>query len=217
MHSGYEEEIYVDELIERYPALTERKHAILEAYRVLRCCFSRGNKLLVAGNGGSASDAQHIVAELMKGFISRRSLEEEQRECLRQVDPVKGEMLAQKLQKALPAIALDGHMALYTAFANDVDPVLCYAQQINGYGHKGDVFLAISTSGNSENILYAAVAARAQGMRVIGFTGAGGGRLSEFSDVLVDVPQKETFRVQELQLPIYHCWCRMLERAFYSD
>lgn len=207
---------YMEDLKGRYPVLEEAADRILEAYRQMELCCRKGGKLLIGGNGGSCSDAQHIAAELMKGFQNSRPLPAQIRDKLKKVDPVRGERLASGLQGALPAIALDGHTALYTAFSNDVDEKLSFAQQVNGYGRRGDVFLAISTSGNSENILYAAVTARALGIKVIGFTGRTGGRLAAFSDILVNLPVEKTFMVQELQLPVYHCWCRMLEESFFG-
>ena len=169
-----------------------------------------------AGNGGSAADSDHIVGELMKGFVKRRPLPEELKRALAAADPVRGKELAEKLQGALPAIALTNHAALSSAFANDVDGVLSYAQQVNGYGRTGDVFLGISTSGNAENVMYAAVTARAKGMRVIALTGKTGGKLGAFADISIIVPEQETYKIQELHLPIYHALCLMLEERFYE-
>lgn len=202
-------------LLKRYPALSEAGESILAAFFEMESCYRREKKLLIAGNGGSSSDAQHMVGELMKGFASERALSEEKRQALRNVDERYGEILAEKLQGALPAIALCGHTALNSAFSNDVEPVLCYAQQVNGYGTEGDVLLAISTSGNSENIIYAAVAAKAMGMKVIAFTGETGGRLASYADVAVKIPGTESYKIQELQLPVYHWWCLMLEQSFW--
>ena len=152
----------------------------------------------------------------MKGFEKKRSLSKMQQELLQKVDPVMGKVLAKELQGALPAITLDSHSSLYTAYANDMDAKVCLAQALQGYGHPQDVLLAISTSGNSENILYAAVTARAFGMPVIALTAKEGGKLVGLSDIAVRVPQEKTFRAQELHLPIYHCWCRMLEQHFFQ-
>ena len=175
-----------------------------------------GGKLLVAGNGGSAADAEHIVGELMKGFKFPRRCSEEFLEKLKSVDPERGAVLAGKLQKALPAIALDGHVSLTTAYLNDCDPLLCFAQQVNGYGNAGDVFLGISTSGNSENVLYAAVVAKAKGMKVVAMTGAAESKLSAMADVCIHVPETETYMVQEYHLPVYHTLCLMLEDCFFN-
>ena len=206
----------IEELVKRYPVLESVKGQIEDAYRILETCYENGGKLLIAGNGGSSSDAQHIVGELMKGFEKKRSLSKMQQELLQKVDPVMGKVLAKELQGALPAIALDSHSSLYTAYANDMDAKVCLAQALQGYGHPQDVLLAISTSGNSENILYAAVTARAFGMPVIALTAKEGGKLVGLSDIAVRVPQEKTFRAQELHLPIYHCWCRMLEQHFFQ-
>lgn len=206
----------LEELLECYPELKVVKNEIRDAYQCMADCFAAGHKLLIAGNGGSSSDAQHIVGELMKGFEEKRELPERQKELLKNVDSAMGAVLARELQGALPAIALDSHSSLYTAYANDMDGKVCLAQALQGYGHPGDVFLAISTSGNSENILYAAVTAKAFGMPVIALTAKDGGRLVGLSDIAVRVPQEKTFRAQELHLPVYHCWCRMLERHFFS-
>ena len=170
-----------------------------------------------AGNGGSAADAEHIVGELMKGFVKRRPVTEEMKEALEKADPVRGKELSEKLQGGLPAIALVDHAALSTAFANDVDGMLSYAQQVNGYGKPGDVFLGISTSGNAENVMYAAVTAKAKGMKVVGLTGKDGGKLAGIADAAVIVPEMETYKIQELHLPVYHALCLMLEHRFYEQ
>ncbi len=209
-------ERYIDELIERYPSLECAGEDIVSAYLVLEECFSNGGKLLIAGNGGSAADAEHIVGELMKGFKLPRRVASSFAERLINESPELGPVLAGKLQGALPSIALNGHPSLTTAFVNDCDPLLCFAQQVNGYGREGDVLLAISTSGNSRNVLYAAVTARAKGMKVIGLTGASESRLSSLCDVTVKVPETEPYKVQELHLPVYHCLCLMLERKFWG-
>ena len=177
--------------------------------------YAHGNKLLVAGNGGSAADSEHIVGELMKGFVLPREPEDSFSKRLLEEDEELGSVLADSLQGALPAIALDGHPALSTAYMNDCEPLLCFAQQVNGYGKSGDVFLGISTSGNSKNILYAAVTAHAKGMRVIGLTGQKDSKLSEKADICIQVPQTETYMIQELHLPVYHCLCLMLEERFF--
>lgn len=206
---------YLEELISRYPVLEPMKSSIWEAYDILRECFEEGHKLLVAGNGGSAADSEHIVGELMKGFVKRRPVPQDMAEKLEKIDERAGKELALKLQGGLPAIALSGHPALSTAFLNDVDGEMIYAQQVYGYGQEGDVFLGISTSGNASNIYYASVAAKAKGMKVIGLTGKDGGKLGQSSDVALIVPEQETFKIQELHLPIYHGLCLMLEEYFF--
>ena len=207
---------YIDLLILRYPQLIVAKDCIVEAYQILEESYTNDGKLLVAGNGGSAADAEHIVGELMKGFVNPRKLEAEYSDALITVNKELGRVLSENLQGALPAIALDGHLALTTAYLNDCEPLLCFAQQVNGYGRKSDVFLGISTSGNSRNILYAATVAKAKGMKVIGLTGEKDSKLSEISDTCIQVPETETYKIQELHLPIYHCLCLMLEDTFFG-
>lgn len=206
----------LENLIERYPVLCEQKDNIWETFKILEASFRSGNKLLVAGNGGSAADAEHIVGELMKGFVKKRPLDEEMLAMLNAVDEKDGRYIGEKLQGALPAIALVDHVALSTAFLNDVDPMLGFAQQVNGYGNEGDVFWGISTSGNSKNILSACTVAKAKGMKVIGLTGGTGGELLERADVTIVANETETFKIQELHLPIYHALCLMLEDAFFE-
>lgn len=205
----------LDLLIKRYPVLVSARSEIQNAYEILEHSYSSGGKLLVAGNGGSAADSEHIVGELMKGFKKPRKLDDLQRDKLTQINETLGLVLADNLQGALPAIALDGQPALTTAFMNDCEPLLCFAQQVNGFGNMNDVFLGISTSGNSKNVLYAAVTAKAKGMKVIGLTGANDSKLSELADVCIRVPETETYMVQELHLPVYHCLCLMLEKRFF--
>ena len=207
---------YIDLLILRYPQLMVVKDCIVEAYQILEESYTNDGKLLVAGNGGSAADAEHIVGELMKGFVNPRRLEAEYSDALITVNKELGRVLSENLQGALPAIALDGHLALTTAYMNDCEPLLCFAQQVNGYGKKSDVFLGISTSGNSKNILYAATVAKAKGMKVIGLTGEKDSKLSEISDTCIQVPETETYKIQELHLPVYHCLCLMLEDTFFG-
>ena len=207
---------YIDLLILRYPQLIVAKDCIVEAYQILEESYTNDGKLLVAGNGGSAADAEHIVGELMKGFVNPRKLEAEYSDALITVNKELGRVLSENLQGALPAIALDGHLALTTAYLNDCEPLLCFAQQVNGYGWKSDVFLGISTSGNSRNILYAATVAKAKGMKVIGLTGEKDSKLSEISDTCIQVPETETYKIQELHLPVYHCLCLMLEDTFFG-
>ena len=206
---------HIDLLVERYPSLKSAKNDIVAAYLLLEESYERGGKLLVAGNGGSAADAEHIVGELMKGFKLPRKPEADFAEKLVAENQELGSVLAENLQGALPAIALDGHLALSTAYMNDCEPLLCFAQQVNGYGKAGDVFLGISTSGNSKNVLFAAITAHAKGLKVIGLTGAKDSTLKDMSDVCIKVPQTETYMIQELHLPIYHCLCLMLEDRFF--
>lgn len=209
--------LVLDNLLLRYPGLAACREQIWRAAEIMAHSYAEGGKLLIAGNGGSAADAEHIVGELMKSFVMPRSLPEGYADALVSCDPAIGSVLRDKLQGALPALALDGHFALSTAFMNDCDPLLGFAQQVNGYGRPGDVFLGISTSGNSMNVLYAAVAAKARGMKTIGLTGQGGGRLGDFCDECIEVPGSGTYEVQELHLPVYHCLCMMLEKHFFGE
>ena len=208
---------HIDLLCERYPALQIVEDDIARAYQILEDSYKNGGKLLVAGNGGSAADAEHIVGELMKGFKLPRKPQSDFADKLIQTNTELGAVLAENLQGALPAIALDGHPALSTAYMNDCEPLLCFAQQVNGYGKTGDVFLGISTSGNSKKVLYAATTAHAKGMKVIGLTGAKSSKLEQMSDVCIKVPQIETYMIQEFHLPVYHCLCLMLEDEFFWE
>ena len=207
---------HIDLLLERYPSLEPIKQELIDAYLIMEESYSKGGKLLVAGNGGSAADSEHIVGELMKGFKMPRKVNSEFADSLKAVDEELGMVLAENLQGALPAIALDGHPALTTAYMNDCEPLLCFAQQVNGFGKPEDVFLGISTSGNSKNILYAATVAKAKGMKVIGLTGAKDSKLMKYADVCVKATNTETYMIQELHLPIYHCWCLMLEDKYFG-
>ncbi|MEY8339181.1 SIS domain-containing protein [Lachnospiraceae bacterium 62-35] len=206
---------FLDELIERYPILESVKENIWRVYEMMEACYERGGKVLIAGNGGSSADAEHIVGELMKGFKKSRSVSPEFADRLRKADGERAEELIQKLQGALPAISLSSHPALCTAYLNDVDGDLILAQQVYGYGKKEDVFLGISTSGNAKNIMYAVAVAKAKGMKVAALTGKDGGALGRAADESVIVPEPETYRIQELHLPIYHVLCLMLEERFF--
>lgn len=207
---------YVDILIKRYPEINEQKDNIISAYYILEECYLNNGKLLIAGNGGSAADSEHIVGELMKGFEKPRQLDDKMKMKLLSIDEELGMNLVENLQGALPAIALDGHSALSTAYMNDCEPLLCFAQQVYGFGKNNDVFLAISTSGNSKNIVYAAVVAKAKGMKVIGLTGANDSKLSSIADVTIRSSETRTYMIQEHHLPIYHCLCLMLEDKFFG-
>lgn len=206
---------YLEELVERYPVLDVVKDDVRKAYELLEACYEQGGKLLIAGNGGSCADAEHIVGELMKVFVKRREVSDSFAECLRNADEVRGAELAKKLQGGLPAIALTGHAGLSTAYLNDVDGDLIFAQQTYGYGRPGDVLIGISTSGNAKNVMYAMTVAKALGMKTIGLTGKDGGALKREADVSVVVPETETFKIQELHLPVYHALCLMLEERFF--
>ncbi|MCH3951219.1 MAG: SIS domain-containing protein [Acidaminococcus sp.] len=206
---------YIHDLIKRYPKLVSNESQISKTVELLTGCFSSNHKLLVCGNGGSAADALHIVGELMKSFTHKRFLSK----CIREklVDSKHGSLFIEKLEMPLPAIALVEETSLSTAFINDVDPALVYSQQILGYGNAGDVLLAISTSGNSQNVIFASEVAKALGLQVIGLTGKTGGALKELADLCINVDEVETYKVQELHLPVYHAICLAVENEFFGD
>ncbi len=209
----------IELLINRYPSLSVCADSIRSAYKILENCFICGKKLLIAGNGGSCADAQHIVGELMKGFKLPRTCSQSFTEKLKSVDVIRGANLAKKLQCGLPAIALSEHQSLNTAYMNDVEGggLLTFAQQVYAYGNEGDVLWGISTSGNAENVMNAAVVAKAKGMQIIGMTGQSGGLLASLADTTIKVPETETYQIQELHLPVYHCLCLMLEEKFFGN
>ena len=213
---GSKIELHLNHLIDRYPKLIVCREDIMKAYDLLEDAYSNGCKLLVCGNGGSASDSEHIVGELMKEFKLKRKVFSDHAAMLKEIDPELGQVLADHLQGALPAISLTGHSSLQTAYMNDAVPELVFAQQVNGYGKSGDVFMGISTSGNSKNVLYAAVNAKAKGLKVIGLTGSKENKLMKYADVCILVPETETYKIQELHLPVYHCLCLMLEDHFFG-
>nr|WP_294493421.1 SIS domain-containing protein [uncultured Anaerosporobacter sp.] len=209
-------EKHIDLLIKRYPILENIKENIIDAYLIMEESYKNGGKLLIAGNGGSAADSEHIAGELMKRFKIPRPVSEDFAAKLIGIDEIRGAELANNLECSLMAIPLVAHEALTTAYINDVDGLGVFAQQLFGYGKAGDVFLGISTSGNSKNIMNATVVARATGIKIISLTGEKGGELAQVSDVAVKVPERETYMIQELHLPIYHCWCLMLEDNFFG-
>ena len=203
-------------LFDRYPALEICRADIFAAAEEICACYHAGGKLLLCGNGGSAADAEHIVGELMKGFLKKRPLPQTMREKMKTVFPQDADYLYQNLQCALPAISLVNSVALGTAFANDQAADLVFAQQVLGLGREGDVLLAISTSGNSKNVLYAAKVARVQGLKTIALTGRSGGKLKQMADITIAVPENETYRIQELHLPVYHAICIAAEEEFFE-
>lgn len=207
----------LQELITRYPQLESVKDRVWKAAESLITCYRNGGKVLVCGNGGSCSDSDHIVGELMKGFENMRPIGESLSKQLAAVSEERGKYLSQKLQQALPAISLTAHHALNTAVANDTDANLIFAQQIVGYGNSGDVLIALSSSGNSQNVVDAIITAKAKGMIVIGLTGEIGGKMKPFCDILINVPGKRTAYIQELHLPIYHTLCMMIENDFFTN
>lgn len=207
---------HLDLLMDRYPVLSPIKAQIRDSFEIIRLCYENGGKLIIGGNGGSCADAEHIVGELMKGFKLPRPLDAQMQEALKQFSPELGAELAAHLQGGLSAIALSSHPALNTAFLNDVNGEMMYAQQLNALGKPGDVFLGISTSGNAKNVQYAAITAKAKGMKVVALTGKDGGALDALADVNMIMPSRETYQIQELHLPVYHCLCLMLEEYFFG-
>ena len=203
-------------LIDRYPQLLNCKEDIEKAYLILEECYENDHKLLIAGNGGSAADSEHIAGELMKRFKIQRPIPSDFAKKLKEIDQTRGEDLANNLERGLMAIPLVAHEALTTAYINDVDGLGVFAQQLYGFARLGDVFLGISTSGNSKNVMSATVVAKALGIKVIGLTGKDGGELVKMADVTIRVPETETYMIQELHLPVYHCLCLMLEDRFFG-
>ena len=209
--------IHLKELTGRYPQLKKLENEIDKAAQCLIKCFQQGRKLLVCGDGGSSSDSDHIVGELMKSFEQKRQLVGNLKNELITIDGERGKYLSEKLQQGLPAISLTAHSALITAIANDTDPDLIFAQQVVGYGNTGDVLIGISTSGNSQNIIDAIITAKAIGMIVIGLTGEKGGKMRSYCDILINVPGTRTSFVQELHLPVYHALCMIVEKSFFEN
>lgn len=207
----------LNELLTRYPMLCENKEDIEKAKQAIIECYKKGGKLLLCGNGGSCADCEHIVGELMKGFLKKRPLTESRKaEMKSKCDLVDDELLS-KLQGGLPAIAIPSIDALNSAFCNDVDPELIYAQPLMSLARENDILIGISTSGNSKNVFGAVKVAKALGIKVIGLTGKTGGKLKETADICICVPETETFKIQELHLPIYHYLCAAVEDCFFDE
>lgn len=207
----------VASLVERYPALEHCRAAVADSAELLIRCYSRSGTVLTCGNGGSAADAGHIVGELMKGFRHKRPISDGIAKRFSDGDADLAKGLIGSLQAPLPAIDLTAQAALITAFVNDRAAETVYAQQVLGYSSPENLLIAISTSGNSRNIVYAAFAARSLGLSVIGLTGRSGGDLSRWCDVCISVPADETAFVQELHLPVYHALCEIAEHHFFPD
>lgn len=206
----------LEELIRRYPQLDVCKKDIEKAYILLQKTYDKNGKLLIAGNGGSAADSEHIAGELMKRFKITRPINKELADKLMKIDPERGERLVKNLEMPLRAVPLTSHIAITTAYMNDADATGVFAQQMLGFGNEGDVFLAISTSGNSENIISACVVAKAMGIKIIGLTGEKESKLSKYADACIRVPETETYKIQELHLPVYHALCLMLESNYFG-
>ena len=212
----------IDTLIARYPALAPCAVDIRAAIEALVTSYRTGGKLIVCGNGGSASDAEHIVGELMKGFLLPRHLDEAMLDKLHAVcdakDPRAVDYFMQNLQGALPAISLPSQLAISTAFSNDQAPDLTFAQQVLGLGKEGDILLGITTSGNSKNVIYAFEIAKALGLTTVALTGTPGGRVAadDLADIVIKAPASETYVIQEYHLPIYHALCIAAEEEFFG-
>lgn len=207
--------VILDNMIGKYPALSGLRDSISEATGIIIKCYTAGGKLLICGNGGSSSDSDHITGELMKSFERKRPLDDSFKKRLSDISSSRGQFLSEKLEHALPAISLSAHTALTTAISNDISSDIIFAQQIIGYGNEKDVLIAISTSGNSRNVIDACITAQAMNIKVIGITGKTGGAMKEYCDILINVPEDMTAAVQELQLPVYHTICRIVEQHFY--
>lgn len=206
----------INSLLERYPLLNECIEDIENVKNAMISCFENGGKLLVCGNGGSCSDSDHIVGELMKGFLSKRPINQEKKQEMKKNCAVIESEWIEQLQGGLPAISLVSFMGLNSAFCNDVNPELMFAQALMGLAKKNDVLLCLSTSGNSKNVYAAAVVGKALGIKVIGLTGKSGGRLKTVADLCICVPETETYKVQELHLPTYHYLCAAVEKHFFG-
>ncbi len=202
------------ELFERYPVLNGQREQIVDAFALVKEVFVQGGKLFTCGNGGSAADSEHIVGELLKSFRKKRAVDQQilQNLCSYGEDGVE---LSNNLEGALPCIALTSHVALSTAYANDREPQATYAQQLLGLGNAGDCLIAISTSGNARNCVYAALLAKAKGLKVVALTGEKENKLSKIADCTIRVPERETFKIQELHLPVYHALCAYLEEELF--
>ena len=207
---------HLELLIERYPALAVCESEIKRAIEAIIACYEKGGKLLLCGNGGSCADCDHIVGELMKGFLKKRPLDESKKAEMREKCAELDDETLSKLQSGLGAISLPSITALGSAFNNDVDPELTYAQATLALGKAGDIFIGLSTSGNAKNVAAAARVAKGIEMTVIGMSGEGGGKLATLSDIAIRVPESETFKIQELHLPVYHAICAEVEEYFYS-
>ncbi len=203
-----------EELFVRYPALSSVRESVMEAFLQMQTTFSQGGTLFCAGNGGSAADSEHIVGELLKSFKKHRAVDETTAAYLKECGEA-GEYLLCTLEGALPAVSLVSQTAVISAFANDRAWDTAFAQQLYGLGRTGDCLLVLSTSGNSKNCVLAAITAKAKGIKTLAFTGMGGGKLKELCDVCIPVPETETYKVQELHLPVYHCLAAMLEEEFF--
>lgn len=203
-------------IYERYPGLTSVSEEINQALEIIINTYESGGKLLACGNGGSCADCDHIVGELMKSFMFKRKTDSDFTAELIKIDEISGPDIVSKLEGALPAISLPAQAAVISAFANDVDAELVYAQLVYGYGQKGDILICLSTSGNSKNVVQAAKVAKAKGLKTVAMTGSKESALSEICDITIRVPETETYKIQELHLPVYHYLCAETEKHFFK-
>lgn len=192
------------------------REPLLKCIALLCDCFDSGGQLLICGNGGSCADADHIVGELVKGFKLDRPLAEPFAKALR-AQGHDGILLAERLQNGFPVINLAAHSALLTAIVNDLGGEYIYAQQTAVYGRKGDILLGISTSGNSRDVLYAGLAAKAKGMQTIGLTGKSGGEMERQFDILLHADAEITEDIQDIHSAIYHAICACVEYQFWGE
>ena len=207
----------MENLIKRYPVLEECREDIKKAAELMLETYKKGGKILLAGNGGSCADCDHIVGELMKGFLSMRRIDKNMEDRIGEIFPEDKEHFKNTLQGSLPAISLPSQSALLSAFANDVDADMVYAQLVYGYGKAEDLLIAMSTSGNSKNVVNAAKIAKVKNVKVLSFTGKKDSKLSAISDVTIKVPETETFKIQELHLPVYHYLCAEIENILFGE
>lgn len=205
----------LDEFINKYPELEPQKDNIYSAFEIIKNAFAKGHRLYICGNGGSSADSLHIVGELMKSFMENRPVKEGTKKALQKEYPDDAAFLSDHLHEALPAYALLNSTSLETAYSNDVCAEMVFAQQVYGYGKKGDVLLGISTSGNSKNVINAVKVAKVIGMHTIALTGKDGGVLKNISETSIVAPRNVVYEIQELHLPIYHVLCIMLEKYFF--
>jgi phosphoheptose isomerase len=204
-----------ENLFVRYPRLVSCKEDIEKAFSILQQCYGRGGKVLLCGNGGSAADCEHIVGELMKGFMLKRDICTEDTDKIKKAFPEDSEFLIKNLQGALPAISLVSQSAISSAFINDVSAEMVFAQQVYGYLKDGDVVIGLSTSGNAKNVVNAIKIAKALGAETIGLTGETGGKLKDICTAAIKAPACETYKIQEYHLPIYHALCAMIEAEVF--
>lgn len=207
---------FLNELICDYPELEVCKESVEEAFNIMKKCYINGGKVLICGNGGSAADSEHIVGELMKGFQRERRISEEDAKRIWLTVGDGADYICSTLQGSLPAISLTSHIAVSSAYINDVAADMVFAQQVYGYAQEGDVLMGLSTSGNSANVVYAVKVAKAFGVKTIGMTGTNGGRMKDLCDIAICVPSDITYKIQEYHLPVYHTICSMLEAEFFD-